>query len=283
MLEKPYRFVKIAKEICRKHGFLYISEKGMGVFKETYHIQDPEKICFALKILDPKKVDVDRLVKEIEALKKCDSPFISKLYHFNKIKLDKVLYFYAVEEYLDGGTLSEKLQDSLIQIEEIKNIAICITRAIKCLKRENLVHRDIKPDNIMFKKGDNTPILVDLGLVRDLSASSLTQSWILRGPGTPFFSSPEQLNNEKHLIDWKTDQFSLGVVIALCLTDKHPYGIPEMSSQNIVSRVAERHGVQSWFKEKMENTDFNFVLKMLEPWPVRRYNNIDKMLSDLNR
>jgi hypothetical protein len=60
---------------------------------------------------------------------------------------------------------------------------------------------------------DPTPALVDFGLVRDLSETSLTASWLPRGPGTPLFASPEQLNNEKALIDWRSDQFSIGVIL----------------------------------------------------------------------
>jgi len=93
----------------------------------------------------------------------------------------------------------------------------------------DLVHRDIKPANIMFKEGLETPVLVDFGIVRDLAATSLTQTWSPIGPGTPFFASPEQLNNEKHLIDWRSDQFSLGVTLYFARTARHPYQL-EMGS-----------------------------------------------------
>jgi serine/threonine protein kinase len=85
------------------------------------------------------------------------------------------------------------------------------------------VHRDIKPDNIMLREDGRTPVIVDFGLVRMLDEPSITGSWADRGPGTPFYASPEQLRNEKPLIDWRSDQFSLGVSLSRVTIGVHTY------------------------------------------------------------
>jgi len=75
----------------------------------------------------------------------------------------------------------------------------------------------------MFRSGSDNPVLVDFGLVRALDDSSITQSWLMMGPGTPYFASPEQLNNDKYLISWLSDQFSLALTTAFALTSRHPF------------------------------------------------------------
>jgi serine/threonine protein kinase len=130
----------------------------------------------------------------------------------------------------------------------------------------------------MFRADDERPILVDLGLVRDLSSSSLTQDWAPRGPGTPFYSSPEQLNNDKRLISWKSDQFSLGVVVSVCLTGKHPYQWGFNNERDAVIAVAQRKPVPESFKTQMTEQDFGFLASMVEPWPIRRIQTTENLI-----
>src|ERR1019366_6088976 len=111
-----------------------------------------------------------------------------------------------------GGTLGDRLKSGLCTRDAVKALGSGLIRAIEHLHGLGLVHRDIKPENVMYRARDSDqPVIVDLGLVRDLAASSITQSWFAQGPGTPLFAAPEQLNNRKELIDWRADQFAVGV------------------------------------------------------------------------
>jgi serine/threonine protein kinase len=251
-----------------------------GTFKETYEVVNKKGIPFALKVLDPTKCNLARSEREIDAMERCNSPLIAKLYkhgEFSESNGNK--YYFILEEYFDGGTLKEKIKTNSLTPALTKEYAISLAKAIGYLKDLKLVHRDIKPDNIMFRKNSNDPLLVDFGIVRDLTQNTLTLSCLPQGPGTPFYSAPEQLNNDKHLIDWRTDQFSLGVVLAECITSEHPFLDKGITIGDAILAVANRNPCPQSFCSKATNLDFEPIIKMLEPWPVRRFNSPNLLIE----
>ena len=122
----------------------------------------------------------------------------------------------------------------------------------------------------MFRESGE-PVLVDFGLVRDLSLSSLTKTWVMQGPGTPYFSAPEQLNNEKQLIDWRTDQFALGLVLGMCATGIHAYGTTSGAPLEAVEAIATRKGPSAAFTKAVTDAKLPVLARMVRPWPVERY------------
>ncbi len=264
--------LSVAKEFADSHGFKDVSFHKKGAFKETFRATDHSGQVLALKLLDPSKCNPSRSDREIAALKKCNSPLIGKLYDYGEfVSLSGVKYYFSEEEFLDGGTLSDQIVNLTLIPDQVKGYGIALTEALSHLKGLKLVHRDIKPDNIMFRKNEPSPVLVDFGLVRDLSESSLTQTWLPHGPGTPYYAAPEQLNNDKHLIGWRTDQFSLGIVLGICLTGHHPFALPGMTAPETVAAVALRSQCPSQSRLEFQASGLQGIAKMLEPWPVRRY------------
>lgn len=275
----PSALTPVAEEFGRSYSFTDITFQGQGAFKETFRAVNAAKTPVALKILQPAKCDLARSQREIEALQKCDSPLIARLYDYGKFhSADGTDYYYSVEEYLDGGTLTPRLNPTLAP-DIVREYGRQLTEALSHLKDQNLVHRDIKPDNIMFRAGVDVPVLVDFGLVRDLSATSLTQTWLPQGPGTPYYAAPEQLNNEKHLIGWRTDQFSLGVVLGIGLTGRHPFTRPGMTLPQTVAAVAAREVCSDEFRVVARAAKLEGIIKMLAPWPVQRYANPTQLLN----
>jgi serine/threonine protein kinase len=276
-------FLLVAKELGQEKKLTDISFKASGAFKETFRGTTIDNNYVALKILNPAKCDLARTTREVQAMTKCDSDYIGKLYDFGEYSdSNGIKYLYMLEEFFDGGTLSQKLS-SPVAPDIVRTYAVCLTKALINLKDLGIVHRDIKPDNIMFGETPNMPILVDFGLVRDLSASSLTQTWLPQGPGTPYFAAPEQLNNEKYQIGWRTDQFSLGIVLGFCLTLEHPFMERGMTIPETVSSVAQRQKCTRSFHEKITNLGFENIIKMLEPWAVHRYSNPSGLLKSFER
>ncbi len=258
---------ELAKQICRNRGMEFIGRVGEGTFKQTFHVKQADGLPIALKLYKA-GISTPRDQREIEAMLKCTHPNIARLISVDTNVLGETQLVTVSEEFLSGGTLTSKGQISRTAYLDIGKQLIAAVGYIASLR---LVHRDIKPDNIIFREDGTTPVITDFGVVRDLTDSSLTPSWIARGPGTPFFASPEQLNNEKMLIDWRSDQFSLGVSLSFTAVGDHPYRVDRCSDADVVGRVSSRQGPAPVFEERFRADGLPVLLKMISPWPVDRY------------
>ncbi len=270
----------VANELARTKNLDNVTFKAQGAFKETFRAEATDGTVVALKILDPAKCDLARTSREIEALRRCDSPYIAKLFDSGMFRASNAIdYLFAIEEFLDGGTLTHRLNNTPVPSDTVKRYGTCLVRALEHLRSLNLVHRDIKPDNIMFRSSADIPILVDFGLVRDLSAISLTQTWLPHGPGTPYYAAPEQLHNDKALIGWRTDQFCVGVVLGISLTGKHPFERPGMTMPQTVGVVAARQPCSNEFIQAASDADLHGIVQMMAAWPIQRYASVRRLLE----
>lgn len=259
----------IAKAICQANGLDYMGQVGEGTFKETYHVLN-NGFSEALKVFRQDNSS-ERTNREIEAMVCCDHNNIGKLRHVGEFDDSSNKYIFTIEEYLRGGTLTKRLSQGLLSTDELSRMGAQLIDAISHIANLELVHRDIKPDNILFKEEDRiTPVIVDFGIVRNIRDQSLTHSWLAQGPGSPYFAAPEQLNNQKHLIDWRTDQFALGVVFSLSIFGIHPYAWPGDSSSSVVVRVAERHPLSDQFIKCCKNNNLELIMQMVSQWPIER-------------
>lgn len=261
---------EVAQAYCSANGHLFVGPVGAGAFKETFHVVLATKEQQALKVFQP-GFSPERTSREISAMQRCSHPNIARLTAIAQFYHDGVQYLLSIEEFLSGGTLSSRLQGGLLSRDEMRNIGGQLVSAVAHIASLDLVHRDIKPDNILFRADGSTPVVVDFGLVRDLVRTSLTGSWFMRGPGTPYFASPEQLCNEKPLIDWRSDQFSLGVVVALSTFGFHPYQEQAASLAQTVERVAERRPQTIRFTDAAQQASMAFLSQMTAAWPVERF------------
>jgi len=274
----------IADEAANKLDIVVQDFCGKGAFKETFRVQTRDGRVAALKIVDRAKISEIRTDREIEALRRCETPRIAKLIdRYTHMATDGHIYDVVLEEFLDGGSLEDRLASESFGEAAVVTLAIGLVMAVKELHRLNLVHRDIKPANVMFRADSNDPVLVDFGLVRDLSQTSLTLSWLPHGPGTPFYAPPEQLNNDKALIDWRSDQFSIGVLATEMLTSRHPYQGATMNSSEAIYAVSERRNLAPEFLDEMRARNLLMFIKMVRPWPVQRFANPDLLLAELRK
>jgi len=279
-MKKDARLLKVAQAFALGRKLENLQYIGKGAFKETYKITDKYGNDFALKLFDPLKCVMERAKREIDSMLKCDTPLIAKLYDYGEFAFPGGgKYYFAKEELLEGGTLNDRLKREVLTITTIKEIAKKLISALDYLRLRDLVHRDIKPENIMFRKNSDVPVLADFGIVRDLSKSSLTPTWLSEGPGTPYYSSPEQLNNEKQLISWRTDQFSLGIVLGICITGRHPFTANGKTEVDTVIAIAKRDKCNCKFADDIIKREFDWLLRMIEPWPIRRFNLPNEILK----
>lgn len=262
----------VARQICDTLGYTYLGYSNGGGFKRVYKADAGPAGIVAVKVMKSASAS-SRTPREIDAVSRCRHPNIGRFLTIGSTRASGLVFEYFVEEFLDGGTLTERTTTGPISVANIRIIGRELSSAIAHMSDLGFVHRDIKPDNIMFRSGSWSPVLVDFGLVRDLKAASLTRTWFPRGPGTPYFAAPEQLNNEKELIDWRTDQFALGATLCLTALGVHPFQHdPEpFGHSDTVDRVAMRGVHRPDLPTMLSTNALSPILTMTMPWPVQRF------------
>jgi serine/threonine protein kinase len=273
-------FEVVAREICVARKLAFGSLVGSGAFKHTFQVTKGDGVQLALKVY---KADSERTAREVSAITRCNHENIAKFHELGNWTTAATSYTFSIEEFLAGGTLSGRLTAGALDATALANLARSLAAAVEHMAGLNLVHRDIKPDNIMFRTAAGPLVLVDFGIVRDLKESSMTQTWAMRGPGSPYFAAPEQLNNDKDLIDWRTDQFGLGVVVTIAATGSHPYAsaLGGNDPMTVIDRVANRVGPASWFTDWAKGARMTWLVRALSPWPVSRFTKPADLLAVL--
>lgn len=275
-----YDLEPVALAICHPKSYVFVGGIGKGTFKETFHVRNESGEDEALKVFKKSRLSPDRIEREIAAMQRCAHPNVVNLIEVSTFKINHIAYPYLIEEFLPGGTLTERIKSGGISTKGIIELGSLLIDAIDHIASHNLVHRDIKPDNILFREDKVTPVIVDFGVVRDLSEYSLTPSWAMSGPGTPFFAAPEQLNNEKDLIDWRTDQFSLGIVLSFFILGHHLYKYSNDTAEDTINRVARREYPKPETINKIKTQGLNPLLVMSSPWPAERYRNPAQLIKN---
>lgn len=265
----------VARLICEKIGLNFGARCGGGAFKESFRVATKAGEPRALKVYQLDSVS-PRTQREVDAIKKCSHANIVRLDYIDQCDVAGARYTFSVEEFLSGGTLTSRLAGGTLSATATHELGEKLISAVAHIASHGLVHRDLKPDNIMFR-GDPEPVIVDFGLVRDLGLSSLTKTWQMQGPGTPYFAAPEQLNNEKQLIDWRADQFALGLVLGLCATARHAWARNTSTQQEVVESLASRRGPAPEFISAVNAAGLPVIGRMVRPWPVERFRTPDDL------
>ncbi len=261
---------QVAEAICAARKLTFGSEVGAGAFKHTFEVRVADGTPRALKLYRKAGADA-RTQREVEAITRCSHPGIARFELIETWNDGPEEYVYSLEEFLAGGTLTARMADGPLTVEVVHDLATHLVDAVGHIASLGLVHRDLKPDNIMFRTTGGPPVIVDFGLVRDLSQSSLTKTWLPQGPGTPYYAAAEQLNNEKPMIDWRADQFALGIVLTMCCLRRHPYELPGLNPLQVVERVARRESPAPEFSAWASSSGLGQLVRMVAPWPIARF------------
>jgi serine/threonine protein kinase len=197
------------------------SEIGRGGNARIFLARDPEGRQVALKILHPEllvSVAADRFLREIKLASQLNHPHIARL--LDSGERDWLVYY--VMDFVDGQTLRERLDSSRqLSIAETLRIASDLLDALDHAHRQGIIHRDVKPANVVLSA--QGAILLDFGIARAVVASGsdqLTRSGIAVGTST--YMSPEQITAVTD-IDHRCDIYSLGCVLYECLAGQPPY------------------------------------------------------------
>lgn len=128
-------------------------------------------------------------------------------------------HHYLSMEYLSGGDLKQKILQGRCDVQFAVEVCIAVSSALDLAHRKGFVHRDVKPENVLFRE-DGTPVLTDFGIARAIdTGTSLTMAGML--VGTPSYMSPEQVKGLE--LDGRSDLYSLGIVFYEMLTGGVPF------------------------------------------------------------
>lgn len=243
-----------------------------------------------LKITSTNESVVARIQREIRILSSLDSKYFPKVYHFAYVTKENIAdyidhliqdkctdiptvspFFYTVEEYVENIGWEKALPVIRGEAEFIGFMSRMF-EALALLWEKHVVHRDIKPDNILIT-ASMEPVIIDLGIARSFQAGTkdLT-AMFFQTPCTPQFAAPEQLLNKRDEITYKSDQFAMGVTAFYLLTGKFPYGSMEEDGVDVVLRNMHEGRLDSFDSVPFINKDlFEFVLRLLAVQPFQRF------------
>jgi len=272
-------------EIIEKLG-----EGGMGV---VYRARDTKlNRTVALKFLpavltrDPEAKE--RFIREAQAAAALEHPNICNIHEINETEDGQLFIVMACYE---GRTLRDMLDNTplgppsrgdkggvaSLSVSKAIDIAIQIAQGIARVHEKGIVHRDIKPGNIMFTSRDQVKIL-DFGLARLGTHTKITKRDTTLG--TAAYMSPEQFKNQE--IDQRSDIWSLGVVLFEMLTGQLPYEGDYDAALMYAVMNEEPKSVSSMRKDIPQNLE-RIISRSLEKSPAMRYQNMQEVLDDLKR
>jgi eukaryotic-like serine/threonine-protein kinase len=197
-----------------------IAEGGMGAVYKGKNWKDG--MIVAIKVLPSTTAKNATLLKrfeqEFKAASQLDHPNIVRAIEYNGAGASPFL----VMEFVDGESLGNRIdREGPMGEEQAIRIIAQVCQGLHRAHKQNMIHRDVKPDNIMMTR-DGVAKLTDLGLVKDAeSDTNLTKTG--RGLGTPNFMAPEQFRNAKNA-DIRCDIYSLGATLYTMLTGEVPFG-----------------------------------------------------------
>ena len=265
-IEKELAFGAVGKVYLGKHKSLHI----------------PVAIKVLSRTISENIVTSQRFIREAKAA--------AQLNHINIVRImdcgveDDIIYY--VMEYVKNGSTGAKLREQKKPLEEDEVLAIgqSVCRALKEAERFDIVHRDIKPDNIMIA-AEGLYKVADLGLAKlnndpeQIQRSDLTGYQI--GMGTPHYMAPEQAIDAKN-VDQRADIYSLAVTMFQLATNKLPYPGSD------VGAVLRKHAVKDIPNAKDHNPNlsdaFNaMIIKCMAKTPEKRFQSADELEAELTK
>ncbi|MCG6154321.1 serine/threonine-protein kinase [Rubinisphaera margarita] len=258
-------------ELVRKLG-----QGGMGAVYLAHQVSLDRK-C-ALKVmssqLSQKKDFVERFIREARVGAKIEHPNVVRCYAVGE---HKGIYFAALE-FIDGPSMQDWIKKlGTLEVGDAVHITIVCAQALGHAHKMNLIHRDIKPDNILVTKTGMVKV-ADLGLAKAVDDDqSMTQSGT--GMGTPLYMPPEQARNAKY-VDQRSDIYALGCTLYRYLTGVPPFKA-DSTMELILAKENSKYTPAARINKAVPEKLDLIIDKMMAKDPKHRYQTCDELLAEL--
>ena len=256
-----------------------IGRGGMGI---VYRAKDRRlKRVVAIKVLPPElafRGEIKtRFLREAETAAQLNHPNIVDIYSVDE---SQGLVFFVMA-YIPGDNLAKRLHDhGAMPIEDTRRILRDVGDALAYAHERGVVHRDIKPDNILIDQDSGRPMVTDFGIARAVSDGDnrLTATGI--AIGTPTYMSPEQAAGDRE-IDGRSDLYALGVVAYQMLTGRPPFEATSTPAM-LVKHLSERPPAVEQRRADVPRDLARVVMTLLEKDPAARFSSASMMVKVLD-
>ncbi|MEY2562209.1 MAG: eukaryotic-like serine/threonine-protein kinase [Verrucomicrobiota bacterium] len=216
---------------------------------------------------------------------KAEAETAASLHHTNIVQIyevgeDEGAPFFSME-YIETGSLADRLRGRVMPAREGAQLLISVARALHFAHQNGVVHRDMKPANVLLDP-EGVPKVTDFGIAKRLSGeSSLTQSGAVIG--TPTYMAPEQAKGTSRDVGAAADVYSLGAILYEILAGRPPF-LPEDSETALTVRVITEDPVSpAWHRPGTPRDLETICMKCLEKQPRDRYASAAAFAEDLRR
>ena len=273
-IQQPPKFISRGSTLAGKYRIVEpIGKGGMGV---VYKAEDTKlKRTVALKFLPPELAESpeagERFIREAQAVAALSHPHICTIHGISEEEDQS----FIVMEYIEGQSLRQKILKGPLDQTEALDIAIQVAEGLEEAHKKGIVHRDIKPGNIMLtEKG--TAKVMDFGLAKVFGGSLITRE--AKTMGTVAYMSPEQAKGE--VVDHRTDIWSLGVVLYEMLTGQLPFK-GEYDQSMIHSILNHEPEPITKIRKDLPLGLEQVIYKALAKNPCDRYQSMEDFLDEL--
>jgi len=261
-----------ASELVIEDRYEDIQLIGQGSIGVVYRAVDKIlKRKVALKVIKDayknNKEAIERFVHETQSVSLFKHPGFITIYDININK-----QFFIVMDYIEGEDLQHLMEKGALPIKDAVQIAINICDALSCAHQNGVVHRDIKPGNILVMK-DLQIKISDFGLTQLMTPSVIGQP--VEVLGAPVYLSPEQIRGET--LDYRSDIYSFGIILYEMLTGKTPFNEGDIAYRHINEEPQPPAALNSKIPRWLEN----IVLKCIKKKPEDRYQQTDHLLKEI--
>lgn len=254
-----------------------LSKVGAGGMSDVYKAKDHILSRFvAIKVLKQEFSEDSSFVTKFRA----EAQSAAGLEHPNIVNIYDVgsengLY-YIVMEYVEGITLKTYIEKKgQLSFKESASIAIQVARGIEAAHNKNIIHRDIKPQNIIIST-DGKVKVTDFGIAKATSSNTISSDVM----GSVHYASPEQARNG--FVDGRSDIYSLGIVMFEMVTGRVPFD-GDTTVAVALQHLQEEIARPSIYAPDLPISFEKIILKCTQKTPDRRYQTIEELLTDIRR